>query len=61
MEWFLYDNGLRHERVKSVFQFYLNNITEWIKQSWNSTYNIKNAKRKGRQKDKETNIDLESR
>ena len=27
MDWFLYDNGLRHERVKPVFSYNANQLT----------------------------------
>ena len=29
MDWFLYDNGLRHERVKQATSFYSEVINKW--------------------------------
>ena len=31
MDWFLYDNGLRHERVKTIFLAYINTVLENLK------------------------------
>ena len=31
MDWFLYDNGLRHERVKTIFLAYINTVFENLK------------------------------
>ena len=31
MDWFLYDNGLRHERVKTIFLAYIDTVLENLK------------------------------
>ena len=37
MDWFLYDNGLRHERVNNRFKHYLSTTPKYIP-IYNSTY-----------------------
>ena len=36
MDWFLYDNGLRHERVKLIKKFYIESLGH-------DTYEVKNS------------------